>query len=146
MTSWRDTASTLVQADFDNLLNPALGFAQQQLDKHGEFFPYVVVVRTDNEAELVAARPDAADDGPKARDVVAACRITVAERRDQLRAVAVVANVQLPSGEDAIRVELEHSEGPALTLLLTYSHKRFGRGITYGQMQAGKGARHIWLD
>ena len=146
MTSWRDDASEQAQADLDGLLNPALGFAQQQLEKQGEFFPYAVVVRADSETEMVAARPDAADDRPQSTDVVTACRKTLAERRDQLRAAAVIADVRLPSGEDAIRVELEHTEGPALTILLPYSRKRFGRGIEYGQLQAAAGTRHVWLN
>ncbi len=146
MTSWRDTASVQAQADLDCLLNPALGFAQQQLEKHGEFFPYAVVVRADSETEMVASRPDVTDDRPPSADVVTACRTTLAERRDQLRAAAVIADVRLPGGEDAIRVELEHTEGPALTILLPYSKKRFGRGIEYGQLQAAAGTRHVWRD
>ncbi len=146
MTSWRETASAQAQADLDSLLNPALGFAQQQLKEHGEFFPYAVVVRADGETEMVAARPDAGDDRPASSDVVAACRTTLAEQRDRLRAAAVVADVRLPGGSDAIRVELEHTEGPALTVLLPYDKKRFGRGVDFGQLQAASGIRHVWLD
>lgn len=146
MTSWRDTASERAQADLDGLLNPALGFAQQQLEQHGEFFPYAVVVRADGETEMVAARPDADDDRPASNDVIDACRTTLAERRDRLRAAAVVADVRLPAGGDAIRVELEHTEGPALTVLLPYGRKRFGRGIDFGQLQAAAGTRHVWPD
>jgi hypothetical protein len=145
MASWRDSASPQAQQDLDGLLEPALGFAQQQLAQHGEFFPYAVVVRSDGQTEMVAARPDAANDRPASTDVIAACRTTLAERRDQLRAAAVIADVRLTDGGDAIRVELEHTEGPALTILLPYSKKRFGRGIDYGQLQAAAGTRHVWL-
>lgn len=146
MTSWRDSASPQAQAELDGLLNPALGFAQQQLEAHGEFFPFAVVVRADGETEMVTARPDAHNDRPSSADVVAACRSTLAEQRDRLHAAAVVAEVRLPSGGDAIRVELEHTEGPALTILLPYGKKRFGRGIDFGQLQAAAGTRHVWLD
>lgn len=145
MASWRDSASPQAQQDLDGLLEPALGFAQQQLDRHGEFFPYAVVVRSDGQIEMVAARPDAANDRPASADVIAACRTTLAERRDQLRAAAVVADVRLPDGSDAVQVELEHTEGPALTIQLPYSKKRFGRGIDYGQLRAAAGTRHVWL-
>ena len=145
MASWRDNASLQAQDDLDGLLEPALGFAQQQLGQHGEFFPYAVVVRSDGQTAMVAAQPDAANDQPASTDVINACRTTLAERRDQLRAAAVIADVRLSDGGDAIRVELEHTEGPALTILLPYSRRRFGHGIDYGQVQAAAGTRRIWL-
>lgn len=77
--------------------------------------------------------------------MIDACRTTLAERRDHLRAAAVIADIRLPDGADAIRVELEHTEGPALTVLLPYSKKRFGKTIDYGQLSAATGTRHIWL-
>jgi hypothetical protein len=145
MASWRDNASPQAQLDLDSLIEPALSFAQQQLSQHNEFFPYAVVVRTDGQTEMVAARPDASDDRPNSTDVIQACRTTLAEQRDQLRAAAVVADTRLPGGGDAIRVELEHTEGPVLTIQLPYTKKRFGRGIDYGQLTAGIGTRHVWL-
>jgi hypothetical protein len=145
MTSWRDSASTQAQNDLDGLLEPALGFAQQQLAKYGEFFPYAIVVRADGQTEMVAARPEAAHDQPASADVITACRITLAERRDHLRAAAVVADIRTSQGGDAIQVELEHTEGPTLTVRLPYSKKRFGKTIDYGQLSAATGTRHIWL-
>lgn len=145
MPSWRDSASPQAQQDLDRLLEPALGFAQQQLAQHGEFFPYAVVVRTDGQTEMVTARPDATSDPPASADVIDACRTTLAERRDQLRAAAVVADVRLPDGSDAVQVELQHTQGTALTILLPYSKKRFGRSIDYGQLRAAAGTRHVWL-
>lgn len=145
MPSWRDTASPQAQQDLDGLLEPSLGFAQQQLDRHGEFFPYAVVVRTDGQTEMVAARPNATNGRPASADVFDACRTTVAERRDQLRAAAVVADVHLPDGSDAVQIELEHTEGPAVTVQLPYSKKRLGRGIDYGRLRASAGTRHVWL-
>ncbi len=146
MTSWRKHASPQAQNDLDGLLEPALGFAQQQLAKRGEFFPYADVVRADGQTEMVAARPDTDNDRPASTDVIDACRTTLAERRDQLRAAAVIADVRLREGGAVIRVELEHTEGPVLTVLLPYSKKRFGRDIDYGPLQAGAGTRHVWLD
>ena len=145
MASWRDNASPQAQDDLEGLLEPALDFAQQQLGKYGQFFPYSVVVRSDGQTEMVAVQPDAANDQPASTDVVDACRTTLAERRDRLRAAAVIADVRLPDGGDAIRVELEHIEGLALTIFLPYSQKRFGHSFRYGQLQAAAGTRRIWF-
>lgn len=146
MTSWRDGASPQAQNDLDGLLEPALGFAQQQLAEHGEFFPYAVVVRSDGQTEMVAARTEATDDHPASADVITACRATLAERRDHLRAAAVVADIRTPSaGGDAIQVELEHTEGPAITVMLPYTKKRSSNSIDYGELRAAASTRHIWL-
>jgi hypothetical protein len=145
MTSWRDHASPQAQNDLDGLLEPALGFAQQQLAENGEFFPYAVVVGVDGHIEMVAARPNPTDDQPASADVITACRTSLAERRDQLRATAVVADVRIPDhGGEAIQVELEHTEGPVLTVLLPYNRKRFSKTINYGQLRAATADRHIW--
>jgi hypothetical protein len=145
MTSWRDNASPLAQRDLDGLLDPSLDFAQQQLAKYGGFYPYAVVVRVDGQTEMVAAQPDTTDDNPASTDVIAACRQAITERRDQLRAAAIVADVHLPDhGGDAIQVDLEHAEGPTLRVLLPYTKKRVRNSIGYSQLRASAGIRTIW--
>jgi hypothetical protein len=65
----------------------------------------------------------------------------LSEQRDHLRAAAIVADVRLPeTGSDAIRATLEHSERIALTVLLPYKPRRFGRTIDYGDLQTGAAA------
>ena len=144
MTSWRDHASARAQGDLDGLLDPAFGLAQQQLTEHGEFFPYAVVIHADGETELVQPAADPANDQPASAAVITACRSALTARRDQLRATAVVADIHLPEAGDAIRVELEHAEGTALTVLLPYTRKRFGKKVDYGSLRAEAGTRHIW--
>ena len=61
------------QDDLDNLLNLSLGFAQQELARRGEFFPYSAAIRTDGETELVATGVDDDDDHPEPAAVLAAC-------------------------------------------------------------------------
>ena len=143
MTSWRDTASPQAQADLDGLLNPAVGFAQQQLEKRGEFHPYAVAVRADGETEMV----DASLAVDNSLDMVAVLWEALAHRRDGIRAVAVVADVRVVSdGGDAIGAEIEHAEGTALKLVLPYKKKRFGRGVEFGELRVSAGTRHIWVD
>lgn len=145
MTSWREQASAQSQADLDGLLNVALGFAQQQLTEHGEFFPFAVGVTTAGEAEMIAARPDITDEQPRSADVIDACLDQLAARRGELRAAAVVSDVHLPDlNTDAIDVALEHAEGQALKLQLPYSKRQFRNNIEYGQLRAAPSSLRVW--
>ena len=143
MASWRDTTSQQAQDDLDGLLNPALGFAQQQLDAYGEFYPYAVVVDTDGQQRMVAA--DTGSERPASADLITTLIAALSDERGSLRAAAIVADVRVPElGSDAVRVTLEHAERVALTVLLPYKTKRFGRGVDYGDLQTGAAAAFIW--
>lgn len=145
MTSWRDSASAQAQDDLDGLLGVAIEFAQQQLDTRGEFFPFAATIGSDGQAEMIAARPDPHDEHPASADVIDACTAALTNKRGQIRAGAVVADVRLPDqSSDAIRVDLEHADGHALTVLLPYTKKKLRRGIDYGQIRAQAGHRRIW--
>jgi hypothetical protein len=146
MATWRDTASAQAQRDLDDLLNTALGFAQQQLTTRGEFYPYAVAIRIDGQTEMLAGRPDPADDHPAAPDVIAACAEQLRSRQTQLRAGAIVSDVRLPDldGSDAIDIALEHAEGQALRVQLPYTRQQPGKDIGYGQLRAAPAGRQIW--
>ncbi|QGG39921.1 hypothetical protein [Aeromicrobium yanjiei] len=143
MAYWRGTASQQAQDDLDGLLDPALGFAQQQLDAHGEFDPYAVVVDADGQQRMVAA--DIGSDEPASADLITKLIATLSDERDNLRAAAIVAHIRLPeTNSDAVRVTLEHSERVSLTVLLPYKARQFGRGIDYGNLQASAATAFIW--
>jgi hypothetical protein len=144
MSTWRDAASTEAQADLDRLLNAALGFAQQELTTRGEFYPFAAAIDTDGEAEMVAARPDPNDEHPSSADVVDACVAALVSQRDHIRAGAVVATIRTSDG-DAVRIDLEHAEAHALTILVPYSKKRFKKTVEFGQLRAQAGQRRIWI-
>jgi hypothetical protein len=142
--SWRDTASQRAQDDLDRLLNEALPFAQQMLDKSGEFYPYGAAIGADGQVAMFGADPGQGEH-PKSSDVIAMLVGGLRAKRADLRAAAVVADVR--AGEsDAIRVQVEHREGPVLTVLLPYKKKRLGRGIEYGQMRASAAEAQVWTD
>lgn len=143
MASWRDTASQQAQDDLDSLLDPALGFAQQQLDAHGEFYPFAVVVDPDGQQRMVAA--DTGSNQPDSADLITSLIAGLSDERGRLRGAAIVADVRVPElDSDAVRVTLEHSERVALTVLLPYRTRRFGRRVDYGDLQAGAAAAFIW--
>jgi hypothetical protein len=145
VSSWRDIASPEAQDDLDGLLNTMLGFGQQQLAKHGEFFPFGGAIGNDGALEMIAAHPDAHDDRPASADVVDACVAALRSKRDAIRAGAVASDVRVraPAAGDAIRVDLEHAEGHALTVLLPYTKKWRGK-IDYGTIAAHAGEHRIW--
>lgn len=144
MATWRDTASAQSQNDLDSLLNVALGFAQQQLATHGEFFPFAAALGTNGETEMIAARPSASTDRPAPADVIASCLDQLITRRHRLRAAAVVSNVRTSASGDAIEVDLEHAEGPTLQVLLPYTKRRLRKGAEFGQLRAQSGTKRVW--
>jgi hypothetical protein len=141
MTSWRDSASQQAQDDLDALLNAALPFAEQMLEEHGELYPYGIAIDVSGEIQDAAAY--AGSEHPPSQDVLDLLVEGYRQRRDELRAVALVADVRADSG-DAIRVETEHREGQAIYALLPYKKCRFKRAIEYGDLTAGQGSPQIW--
>ena len=142
MTSWRDGASPQAQDDLDGLLDAALPFAQQQIETHGEFFPYGVALDADGTQRMVAGDPDGTEQ-PASLDVLAVLWDGLRSQRDQLRAIAVVSDVRL-SDSDAIRVELEHREGPAMAVLLPYSRSRMRKRVDFGGLSASAADPQVW--
>lgn len=141
MASWRDHASRQAQSDLDGLMDQAFPFAKQMLARHGEFFPYAVGVSQLGEVRMFAAEPGTGEQ-PASTDVLRDLREGLRAERNALRAVALTSDVRI-ADSDAIRVDLEHSEGIAISVLLRYRHRN-GSGIEYGALSADPGRAHIW--
>lgn len=142
MTSWRDSATQQAQDDLDELLDASLPFAQDMLDRHGEFFPYAVAITASGETKNLAGDPGEGEE-PSSVAVLQVLVEGLRAERDTLRAAAVVSDVRLPDS-DAVRVEVEHEEGQAIVVLLPYRKKRLRRGVEFGETRAGQGDRQIW--
>ena len=127
----------------DQLLNAAIPFAQEELAKHGQFYPYGAAITTDGDVKLLGAH--SGTEKPRSQSLIDSLIEGAAQELSRLRAVALVADVRVSSGGgDAVRVEIEHREGLALTVLLPYVKKAFGRGVQYKQLSAAEGARRFW--
>ncbi len=145
MTSWREEISEPAQDDLDGLVEPVWDFAEHQLVARGEFFPFAFVVGTDGEQSMAAA--DVGDDKPESSEVIDVLNAGLTEKRDGLRATAVVADVHLPDlGTDAIRLVLEHREGVALEIVIPYLLQGMPRQVTYGELIVSEAERVIWAD
>jgi hypothetical protein len=142
MPSWRDSASQQCQDDLDGLLNMTLPLAQQMLEKHGEFFPFGAVMTTGGEAQLLGADRGLGERLASAA-VLATMRGGIHDYRARYRAVATCFDVRLPES-DAVRIELEHQEGPVMAVFLPYKKKRFGGGVEYGELGLGAADRQVW--
>ena len=141
--SWRDSASSEAQADLDALLNATLPFAQQMLDQHGEFLPFAAAVSKDGGVTMVAGEVEGTD-RPPSQEVLDTLLRGLRESQSEYRAVALVADV-LADGNDAVRVELEHAQGQAITVLLPYKRKKFRRSVEYGSLAAATGRQQVWI-
>lgn len=143
MATWRDAASQEAQDDLDGLIGTALEFAQQQIAAYGEFYPYAIVVDREGQQRVIAADTDA--DQPDSADLVASLVRTLGQQHDLLRSTAIVADVRVSEiRSDAVRVNLEHAEGVALTVLLPYRPQRFGRRVEYGGLSVSAASALIW--
>jgi hypothetical protein len=99
------------------MLNASLGFAQQQLADHGEFYPYAAAIHADGQTEMIAGQVRTASEHPAAADIVASCVAQLASRQHAIRAAA-------------------------LRVLLPHTRRR--KAITNGQIRASAGSRRIW--
>src|SRR4051812_35652259 len=123
MASWRDNASQSAQDDLDELLNAVLPFAEQTIAKHGELAPFGASVSTNGQFAFLAADLGQGEYLSSA-DVLNTLYEGAKQSAATHRAFAFVADV-LANGSDAVRVELEHREGPVLVLAVPYTRSRF---------------------
>jgi hypothetical protein len=140
VTSWRENASQQAQDDRDGLLNFTLPFAQGQLAKRGDFYPYGAVVTTEGEMKFLAAY-----DNPQVttRDLLGMLVEGARNEASSYRAVAIVADALIEGKQDAIRIDIEHRDGQAIWIAVPYTKRRFRR-IEYGEMIAADGVPRIW--
>jgi hypothetical protein len=133
MSSWRDEASEQAQNDLDELFDASLQLALRHLAKASEVYPFAMRVATGGKQGLVAV--DLGDDKPRSADLVAALMEALAHDAAANRARAVVSDVRLSNGSDAIHVELEHRDGIAIAVVLPYS-RAGGESPSYGEIGA----------
>lgn len=142
MASWRNSASQLAQDDLDELLNAVLPFAIETLGSRGEMYPFGATITKDGLTTLSAADLGVGV-SPNSNEVLALLRDGVTADKDDLRAAAYVADARVEGGE-AIRVELEHSEGVAIVVLVPYRRSRLRKSVKVGEMRVQLGELHAW--
>ena len=126
-----------------------LPFAQQQLEKHGEFFPFAASIDTSGAIAMVAVDLD--EKQPPSTDVIESLYEVLARSAasGEIRAAGICADVRItPPGSavqtDAIRTAIEHAQGDPVEVLVPYAKKRI-RGFQFGDLFAQAGTARIFL-
>ena len=94
---------------------------------------------------MFAADP-ALGERPPSSEVLRALADGTKTDRERLQAVALVSDVTLADGGDAVRVQLEHGEGVVIEIVVPCRRRRVGRNVTTGEMSVSEGERRIWVD
>jgi hypothetical protein len=136
------------EKEYNALLDALLPFAEQMLNKHGEFFPFAAVVAVAGSVALVAG--DLGESQPKSVDLrdflFAALRKQVEEQGCTAAGVCVDVKVLDPRNQqktDAIHFVFEHKSGEALDVFFPY-RKRFLRGYQFEKPFAGAGQKRVF--
>lgn len=135
--------------EIEALLNFLLPFAEEQLTKNGEFYPYAAVLEADG--DLAAVSTDAGEDDPDVGELLISLRAHLTEQAadGSIRASGIAADVTLTdpdSGEttDAVQVELDHAEGDAVDIYVPYESA--GDGVKFGELVAAQGREPIFTS
>ena len=137
----------MAHPDLDELLNALLPFAQQTLDRYGEFLPFGASIDSLGEIRLAAGHTE--DERPPSQEVIDLLveGFRQAAGRNELRAAGICLDVRVvdPNGEktDAVCARLEHESGETIEVYLPYRKPRRGK-IKYGDIFAAAGSRAIF--
>jgi hypothetical protein len=135
------------KAECEQLMNAALPFAQQMLERHGEFFPYGQAINSDGKVVSVAAHDER--EHPPSEDVIRQLRqvFSAEAKSGKYKATALIydVRVQLPTTgmkSDAIAVALDHRDNYSVVVFLPYRLE--GSKLVMGEVFAEKGAADIF--
>jgi hypothetical protein len=139
---------TGAREEIEQLLNYLLPFAEEKLNRDGQFYPYAAIVAADGELESVMA---AEGDDPDVSDLLLALHQELRDRAAEgsIRASGIAADVTLTdpdSGEtrDAVQVELDHAETDAVDIYVPYESA--ADGVKFGERVAADGSAPVFSD
>jgi hypothetical protein len=142
--SWRDDVPVAVQDDIEECFGAVLDLSSHLLGKNGEFFPVgATLAASGYQAALMAVADDDLGEHPESTAVLERLYLAAAAQRESIVAAAFATDVRLADGQDAVRVEVEHVDGPALEILVPYRRSRLRRSVTFGDMSTSVGAKHL---
>jgi hypothetical protein len=126
------------QKELNAILNALFGFAEEQIRKHGEFFPFAAVIAADGELRMVAVQME--EERPQSTAVIEELYRVLAPQAESgaIRAAGVCMDVLMtpPGAEsktDALRADLEHLDDRVVQAFVPYRKKRLG-GYEFGEL------------
>jgi len=129
----------MAHPDLNDLVDYCIGFAQKQLSKHGEFFPFGASMGEDGQLAADGLLLD--DEHPPSQAVIdqyIELYLSRAQTGD-LRAAALCweSRISLENGpmREAISIALEHRNRESVTVYVPYK-KSLLRGYRYGELAA----------
>jgi hypothetical protein len=137
---WINDLPPEVAADFDALLDRLMPLAQERLESAGVCFPVAAAFDAKGSATDLIDPADAKESVRERLDVV---YVTLHERAEWLRTIAVAADVRA-LGVDSLRVTLEHRDGKALDVFLPYTRSRWRGKVTYGEVRVVSAYPGVW--
>jgi hypothetical protein len=145
MGSWREGVSEEAQNDFDSMFEQGLNVASRLLSKNKEYYPFGLTVSKKGEIRHTMATDG--DEHPASNAVIANLQKAFVAAKNELRAIAIVYDVKINTGEDAICLSLEHKQGAAIKIIAPYIFKGFLKKSLQLKTEATSvafGERIIW--
>jgi hypothetical protein len=131
------------KVDCETLMNWLLPFAQQMLERHGEFFPFGSAMRPNGEVVPVASYDSS--DHPPSSELILLIKEGFVEgaRKKQYKATALAYDVKVKhpsSGQisDAIAISLNHRDNYSVIVLFPYRLERGKLSVDTAFAQAGE--------
>jgi hypothetical protein len=135
------------KSESEDLMNAAVPFAEEMLQKHGEFFPYGQALNSQGQVVAVAAH-DGREHPPSA-EVIRLLKqgFVQGAMAGKYKATALVydVRVQLPSTgmkSDAIAVSLNHKDN--YSVIVFFAYKLEGSKLVMGEVFATKGEMDVF--
>jgi hypothetical protein len=150
----QDVDPSSPREQLNELLNGAVEAAAELLEADGEFDPFALALRHDGEVLHLTSdgghvpNGDGEDEGPDPDAVVESLRNTLRERREELTAIAIVADVTLEDEEDqamtaAIAVSLEHVVEDPISCFVPYEIDEKNK-VALADLIGEPGERHVF--
>ena len=138
---------TSAKSESEDLMNSALPFAEQMLQKHGEFFPYGQAL--DVNGKVVSVSASNGKEHPPSAEIIVLLKKAFVQGASagKYKATALIydVRVQLPSSDiksDAIAVSLNHKDNYSVVVFFPY--KREGTKLIMGEVFANRGEGDVF--